>query len=100
MQAFYRALFLRKYNGSFAYIPAAGSEGTGEIYSSERDQRGLLKQVEASDEDRSWRKSGYSPVVSQDAAEWRTMDGAFVLLWLQNVPWANADVQPAPLAEV
>lgn len=34
------------------------------------------------------------------ASEWRAVDGAFLLIWLNNVPFAGEYVMPAPLAKV
>jgi sphingosine kinase len=33
------------------------------------------------------------------ASEWRAVDGAFLLIWLNNVPFAGEYVMPAPLAK-
>ncbi len=34
------------------------------------------------------------------ASEWQAVDGAFLLIWLNNVPFAGEYVMPAPLAKV
>lgn len=95
-----RIFNLRRYNGSFAYIPAPGNVGTGGPCSGEHEVSQLLQNAEM-DSDRSWRKSGYSgPLQNLPSSEWRAMDGAFVLVWLNNVPFAGEHVMSAPNAKV
>jgi hypothetical protein len=90
---------LRRYNGGFSYLPAAGSEGTGAPYSSELEVNKLLQSGEA-DSERSWRKGYSGPLHSLPTAEWRSMEGAFVLVWLNNVPFTSEKAMAAPLAKV
>ncbi len=99
LQTLIRIVNLRRYNGGFSYLPAAGSEGTGGPYSSELEVNKLLQSGEA-DSERSWRKGYSGPLHSLPTAEWRSMEGAFVLVWLNNVPFTSEKAMPAPLAKV
>ncbi|CAK9218654.1 unnamed protein product [Sphagnum troendelagicum] len=98
VQTLIRIVNLRRYNGGFSYLPVAGSEGTGGPYSSELEVNKLLHSGEA-DSERSWRKGYSGPLHSLPTAEWRSMEGAFVLVWLTNVPFTSEKVMPAPLAK-
>ncbi|XP_024519675.1 sphingosine kinase 2 [Selaginella moellendorffii] len=88
-----RILRLRRYNGVFAYVPAPGYEDIGAPYNGELD--GM--KVECDDERRGRAATGYSgPVSSSLRSDWRVMEGAFVMVLLQNVPWASEDFNSAP----
>ncbi|CAK9272818.1 unnamed protein product [Sphagnum jensenii] len=97
-QTLIRIVNLRRYNGSFSYLPAEHLGGTGGPYSSELEVNKLLQNNEA-DSARSWRKGYSGPLQSHPSSDWRSMDGVFVLVWLNNVPFAGETAMPAPLAK-
>jgi sphingosine kinase len=99
LQTLIRIVNLRRYNGSFSYLPAEHLGGTGGPYSSELEVNKLLQNNEA-DSARSWRKGYSGPLQSHPGSDWRSMDGVFVLVWLNNVPFAGETAMPAPLAKV
>ncbi|KAH9549445.1 hypothetical protein CY35_10G020600 [Sphagnum magellanicum] len=103
IQTIIRVVNLRRYNGSFAYIPGAGMDGTRPW---ETDMRDTLLQGVETDSEQGLPKNGGSlgppPPPKQApaaASEWRAVDGAFLLIWLNNVPFAGEYVMPAPLAK-
>jgi sphingosine kinase len=98
LQTLIRIVNLRRYNGSFSYLPVEHLGGTGGPYSSELEVNKLLQNNEA-DSARSWRKGYSGPLQSQPSSDWRSMDGVFVLVWLNNVPFAGETAMPAPLAK-
>lgn len=93
-----RIINLRKYVGHIYYIPAPGHEGTGNHYDGEHEESNLINTAEV-DTDRTWRKSGYSGPLQTPSAEWRDMEGPFILVWLNNVPFAGEKVMAAPNAK-
>lgn len=95
-----RILRLRKYNGSIAYVPAPGYESPGESLDGESGFL-ITENVDVSvDSDQSPSNTGYvGPALVPEKSEWRFIEGNFVLVWLQNVPWAAEDVLPAPRAK-
>lgn len=97
-QTIIRIVNLRRYNGSFAYIPSTGLEGTGDK-NCEPDMCSMLQGAET-DNDPSLLKSGHSEPQAFAASEWQPMDGAFLSLMLSNVPFAGENVMSAPLAKV
>ncbi len=77
-------------------------DGTRPRESDMRDT--LLQGAEADSEQGLLKNGGYlGPPPKQApaaASEWRAVDGAFLLIWLNNVPFAGEYVMPAPLAKV
>lgn len=98
-QTLLRIINLRKYVGHIYYIPAPGHEGTGNHYDGEHEESNLINTAEV-DTERTWRKSGYSGPLQTPSAEWRDMEGPFILVWLNNVPFAGEKVMAAPNAKV
>ncbi|CAK9874031.1 unnamed protein product [Sphagnum jensenii] len=97
IQTIIRIVNLRRYNGSFAYIPSTGLEGTGDK-NCEPDMCSMLQGAET-DNDPSVLKSGHSEPQAFAASEWQPVDGAFLSLMLSNVPFAGENVMSAPLAK-
>ncbi|KAG6553893.1 hypothetical protein Mapa_004810 [Marchantia paleacea] len=95
-----RVLWLREYTGSLAYIPASGAEKAGEPLTG-LEATSLLERSGDSDTDRTWRKGGYyGPTASPlHQSEWRSIEGTFIYIWAQNVPYAAEEVMPAPKAK-
>jgi sphingosine kinase len=99
MQTLMRICNLRKYNGHIYYIPAPGHEGTGTPFNGELETTTLLKSSEG-DSDRTVLKNGYTGQLQTSSSQWHDLEGPFILVWLNNVPWCATDVKAAPNAKV
>ena len=89
MQTLMRICNLRRYSGHIYYIPAPGYEGTGTPYNGELETANLLKSNE-----------GYTGPSQTGSSQWRDLEGPFILIWLNNVPWSGEDIKSAPNAKV
>ncbi|KAG0570231.1 hypothetical protein KC19_6G146200 [Ceratodon purpureus] len=89
---------LRRYNGHIYYIPAPGYEGTGTPFNGELETTTLLKSSEG-DSDRIAVKNGYTGPLQTSSSQWRDLEGPFILIWLNNVPWCSTDIHTAPHAK-
>nr|CAD1841188.1 unnamed protein product [Ananas comosus var. bracteatus] len=96
-----RIMNLRKYSGLVQFVPAPGYEGYGEpikqidYHKDETtcSQEGQESNVEA-------QTQGYpGPQIDFQTTEWRALDGPFISVWINNVPWASENVMPAPDAK-
>jgi sphingosine kinase len=90
-----RIMNLRKYYGSIRFVPAPGYEACGEP----------IKQVENSTVECQHKNGSHScsyqgPSVQLKGSDWRFLDGPFVAVWINNVPWAAEDIMAAPEAKV
>lgn len=100
-QSLLRILKLRKYCGNVQFVPASGYETYGEpitqgFCSSDTE---LRKDDQGDTVNAS--SCGYQGLaVGADGCEWRCMNGPFIAVWINNVPWAGEDVMPAPNAKV
>ncbi|CAO2178000.1 unnamed protein product [Urochloa humidicola] len=89
-----RIMNLRKYCGSVHFVPAPGYEAYGEP----------IKQVEnfiveyPEKNGKSHPSSYPGPSVEFQDSDWRFVDGPFVAVWINNVPWAAEDIMAAPEA--
>ena len=99
MQTLMRICNLRRYNGHIYYIPAPGYEGTGTPFNGELETTTLLKSSEG-DSDRIAVKNGYTGPLQTSSSQWRDLEGPFILIWLNNVPWCSTDIHTAPHAKV
>lgn len=102
LQSLLRILNLRKYDGHVQFVPAPGYEAYGEP----------VKQANCCDSDIELCKDGLGDKVddgprgyqgpdgTMEGYEWRSLDGPFISVWINNVPWAGEDVMPAPNAKV
>lgn len=92
---------MRKYVGHIYYIPAPGYEGTGTPFTGDLEGTILSKSHEG-DGDRSVHKNGYSGPLHEltKYAQWREMEGPFINVWLNNVPFVGETVKSAPHAKV
>lgn len=87
---------LRKYHGHVHFIPAPGYESYGEPVN---QIDGCKCDLLLSKQDR--QGSGYQgPEVSFEKLDWRSLDGPFISVWVNNVPFSAEDYMPAPKAEV
>uniref|UniRef100_A0A7I4FBM7 sphingosine kinase n=1 Tax=Physcomitrium patens TaxID=3218 RepID=A0A7I4FBM7_PHYPA len=89
---------LRKYNGQLYYIPAPGYEGTGTPLNEEFARTTLMTSGEANS-DSSLQKHGDPGSLQKNFSEWREMEGPFILIWLNNVPFVSESVNAAPNAK-
>ncbi|KAM0872386.1 hypothetical protein ACQ4PT_038775 [Festuca glaucescens] len=93
--ALVRIMNLRRYYGTIHFVPAPGYEAYGEP----------VKQVESSVVERleqngeSQVSSYQGPSAEFEGSDWRYIDGPFVAVCLNNVPWAAESVMAAPEAK-
>eukprot|EP00271_Cylindrocystis_brebissonii_P020293 TRINITY_DN6663_c0_g1_i1.p1 TRINITY_DN6663_c0_g1~~TRINITY_DN6663_c0_g1_i1.p1 ORF type:complete len:411 (+),score=73.68 TRINITY_DN6663_c0_g1_i1:281-1513(+) len=89
VQSVVRILSMRRYRGRFSYLPASPESAASapSLASSESSSGGYSGKT-------------LSSVQAQQQQGWRDMDGDFVLVWLQNVPWAATDLKSHPRAQV
>ncbi|CAL9077229.1 unnamed protein product [Musa acuminata var. zebrina] len=96
-----RIINLRKYNGHVQFVPAPGYEAYGEPINQTNccSSNTMLYKDDQGDE-ANVRPCGYQgPSISLDGCEWRSIDGPFISVWINNVPWASEDIMPAPNAK-
>ncbi|PWA56274.1 diacylglycerol kinase, catalytic domain-containing protein [Artemisia annua] len=86
-----RALKLRKYNGCISFVPAPGFEDVGEPIS--------LGVVESMEPLKAPQHSYQGPKVDFPSSCWRKLNGPFIGVWLQNVPWGSETAKAAPNAK-
>jgi len=98
-QTLIRIINLRKYVGHIYYIPAPGYEGTGTTYTGELEGTPLLKSHEG-DDDKSSSGNSYPGPGLTNSDQWRGMEGPFINIWLNNVPFVGETVNSAPHAKV
>ena len=101
LQTLIRICNLRKYVGRIYYIPAPGYEGTGTPLSRELGGTILLKS-HGGDGDRSSHQNSYAGPLYEltKSSQWREMEGPFINVWLNNVPFVGETVNSAPHAKV
>ncbi|KAJ4760916.1 Sphingosine kinase 1 [Rhynchospora pubera] len=99
-----RIMNLRKYNGNAQFVPAPGYESVGVPLtqiekSNQHDDPNLSSEMQISKVKTLQSKGYQGPSVSYDESHWRSIEGPFVYVWLNNVPWCSQDVMPAPEAK-
>uniref|UniRef100_A0A0D9V6H9 DAGKc domain-containing protein n=1 Tax=Leersia perrieri TaxID=77586 RepID=A0A0D9V6H9_9ORYZ len=92
--ALVRIMNLRKYYGSIRFVPAPGYESYGYP----------VKQVdnctvECQEQNGKFVCSYQGPLVEFQGSNWRSLDGPFVSVWINNVPWAAESIMAAPGAK-
>jgi len=89
---------LRKYTGHIYYVPAPGYEGTGTPF-----HGGALEASSSYDSDEPsnnlLQKKPPADSMDSSTSQWRELEGPFILIWLNNVPFSNETVKPAPNAK-
>ncbi|XP_074557627.1 sphingosine kinase 1-like [Curcuma longa] len=99
--ALLRIMNLRKYHGHFQFIPAPGYENHGEPVERVDEAKShyvLTQQEQGSDS--KFKTCGYQgPENSLDGLEWRFVDGPFISIWANNVPFSAENYAPAPKAK-
>ncbi|XP_010905064.1 sphingosine kinase 1 isoform X1 [Elaeis guineensis] len=96
-----RVMNLRRYHGHVQFVPAPGYESYGEPVKQDSSCMGKTILTEQGQINNAKVQScGYlGPVASLDGLEWRSIDGPFVSVWINNVPWAGEDAMLAPEAK-
>ncbi|XP_072149842.1 sphingosine kinase 2 isoform X2 [Setaria viridis] len=90
-----RIMNLRKYCGNIHFVPAPGYEAYGEPI---KQVKNFM--VESLEQNGKSHPSSYpGPSVEFQASDWRFVDGPFVAVWINNVPWAAEDIMAAPEAK-
>ncbi|XP_038987700.1 sphingosine kinase 1-like isoform X1 [Phoenix dactylifera] len=96
-----RMMNLRRYHGHVQFVPAPGYESYGEpIKQNGSDMGNTVLPEQGRVNNAEVKSCGYpGPVASFDGLEWRSIDGPFISVWINNVPWAGEDIMPAPEAK-
>lgn len=90
-----RIMNLRKYCGTIQFVPAPGYEAYGEPVKQVKNSI-----VESLEQNGKSHMSSYpGPSVEFQASDWRFIDGPFVAVWINNVPWAAEGIMAAPEAK-
>lgn len=105
MQSLLRIINLRKYNGNVQIVPAPGYESIGlpltqTEESNQHDNSSLSLGGQMGNDKTLQSKRYQGPSVSYEESRWRLIEGPFVYVWLNNVPWCSQDAMPAPEAKV
>ncbi|KAL6614371.1 hypothetical protein ACP70R_036641 [Stipagrostis hirtigluma subsp. patula] len=90
-----RIMNLKKYCGSILFVPAPGYEAYGEPI--KQVENSILESVDQNGKSHTCSYPG--PSVEFQASDWRFIDGPFVAVWINNVPWAAEDIMAAPEAK-
>lgn len=93
-----RTLNLRRYNGRVLFVPAPGFEGVGDPVGGAQEHKANGGNNSNGDAPRGC-YVGPSIEEAGAEAEWRSLKGPFVSVWLGNVPFASEDAMAAPRAE-
>lgn len=81
-------------------MPAPGYESFGEPLQHNSDCKAAIR-ISGQGNDALVQQGGYQgPSICSDSLEWRFLDGPFVSVWLNNVPWCGEGIKPAPEAKV
>ncbi|KAJ3674924.1 hypothetical protein LUZ60_005540 [Juncus effusus] len=81
-----RILDLRKYNGKIEFVPAPGYEEYGDPINNLSEIKGETSNIFES-------KNNF------EMSKWRYINGPFISVWVNNVPWASKDIMAAPRAK-
>ncbi|XP_072956842.1 sphingosine kinase 2-like isoform X2 [Typha angustifolia] len=96
-----RVMNLRKYSGRVQFVPAPGYEEYGEA----------IKQVDSPNGKTAFSEEGQGnnikaqshayqgPLIEFECSAWRSLDGPFISVWINNVPWVSEDAKLAPEAK-
>ncbi|XP_072988577.1 sphingosine kinase 2-like isoform X2 [Typha latifolia] len=96
-----RIMNLRKYSGHVQFVPAPGYEEYGEA----------IKQVDSPNGKTAFSEEGrgnnikaqshayQGPLIEFEGSAWRSLDGPFISVWINNVPWVSEDAKLAPEAK-
>lgn len=100
LYAIQRIFNLRKYNGRIHLVPASGYEDYVGKISRKVESLQDVPFCSSSEKETGALERGYlGPNIGLDTMCWRTIEGPFISLWLQNVPWGAEDAMAAPNAK-
>uniref|UniRef100_A0A803LPM9 DAGKc domain-containing protein n=1 Tax=Chenopodium quinoa TaxID=63459 RepID=A0A803LPM9_CHEQI len=95
-----RIFQLRKYNGRIHFIPASDFEDYTEKISHKAISVQDVPFCSLKRTQTDAQESGYlGPNIDLENMNWRTIEGPFVSVWIQNVPWGSEGSMPAPNAK-
>ncbi|KAK1260891.1 Sphingosine kinase 2 [Acorus gramineus] len=94
-----RLVNLRRYLGQVSFVPAPGYETFGQPILQNGNCNCDLETQDQGHLDKIVQDGYQGPSTSFETHEWRSIDGPFISVWLHNVPWASADIMPAPAAK-
>ncbi|XP_042438190.1 sphingosine kinase 1-like [Zingiber officinale] len=95
-----RILKLRKYHGHIQFVPAPGYETYGEPITQSFCSSGTEFCKDDQGDTVTGSSCGYQGLaMGAYGCEWRCMNGPFIAVSINNVPWAAEDVMPAPNAK-
>ncbi|KAJ4789513.1 Sphingosine kinase 1 [Rhynchospora pubera] len=96
-----RIFGLRKYDGKIQFVPALGYEEFGEPIGESNKWKGeTVILQDAFGNSGGSEMHGYKGSSTEfEESKWRFINGPFVTVWIQNVPWASKDIMPAPQAK-
>ncbi|KAH7675818.1 Sphinganine kinase protein [Dioscorea alata] len=98
--SFLRVVNMRKYHGNVQFVPAAGYEIYGEPVDWRESCKDEVPEQTFGVAARVQQCRYTGPKISLEDLEWKSVNGPFILVWLNNVPWSGEDVMPAPEAKV
>ncbi|XP_047078632.1 sphingosine kinase 2-like [Lolium rigidum] len=93
--ALVRIMNLRRYCGTIHFVPAPGYEAYGEP--AKQVESSIVECLEQNGEPQVCSYQG--PSAELQGSYWRSIDGPFVAVCLNNVPWATESVMAAPEAK-
>jgi sphingosine kinase len=96
LQALVRIMNLPRYYGTIHFVPAPGYEAYGEP--AKQVESSIVERLEQNGEPQVCSYQG--PSAELQGSDWRSIDGPFVAVCLNNVPWATESVMAAPEAKV
>lgn len=97
LQTIVRTMNLRRYNGTLSYLPASREFLDQAMMGGAASAAAAAAAAAAGPEGQF---KGPAIEDLESAGEWQTLEGEFVLLWAQNMPWAATDMHAAPMAQV
>ncbi|KAH7675809.1 sphingosine kinase protein [Dioscorea alata] len=97
--SFLRVVNMRKYHGNVQFVPAAGYEIYGEPVDWRESCKDEVPEQTFGVAARVQQCRYTGPKISLEDLEWKSVNGPFILVWLNNVPWSGEDVMPAPEAK-
>ncbi|KAI9108522.1 hypothetical protein K1719_020406 [Acacia pycnantha] len=95
-----RIFHLRQYSGRISFVPAPGFETYGVPISNPAKSISIdsnSTSIEVEPQRLRYRYRG--PDINLENLSWRFINGPFISLWMNNVPWSSENVMAAPKAQ-